>query len=130
MSHLKIIIHVLIVFVIYCYNDFLRPKFAKVCSRRLLPSWEVAGLNRYLETCNTDRFLFVFFRLCTQMESLKLEYRLFSYSHSGAFRSSSTPGLRLQYGHKTCNMFGILLSVTKFQILKNCLDMNEGRKVY
>ena len=86
-------------------------KFRKVCSRRLLWSWEVAGLNLYLETYNADIFLFVFLMLCTQMESSKLQYRLFFYSHPGA---SSSPGLRLQYGYKTYNMFGILLSITKF----------------
>jgi hypothetical protein len=84
MSHLKIIIRLLILFVIYCYIDFLWPKIAKVCFRRLLHSWEVAGLNLYLKTFNADRFLFVFLMLCALMESLKLQYILFFYNHPEA----------------------------------------------
>lgn len=105
----------LILFVIYCYIDFLWTKVAKVCSRLLLRSWKVAGLNLYLETCNADKFLFVFLRLSTHKESLKLQYRLFSYSHPGAFKFSSSQELRLQYGYKTCDMFGILRII--YQIL-------------
>jgi len=107
-SHLKIIIRVFILFVTYCYIHFLWPKVAKVCSRRLLHSSEVAGFNLYLETCNADRYLFVFFRLCTNMESLKLQYIFFSYSYPWVFRSSSSQGLRLQCGYKTYNMLRIL----------------------
>ena len=99
---------------IFCYIDLLWSKVAKVCSRRLIRSWEVTGLNLYPQICYAERFLVIFLRLHAQIESLKLQYLLFSYRHPGAFRPSSSQGLIFQYRYKTCNSLKSCVSSTKY----------------